>query len=124
MKSHKIVWLNGPYKGSVHDLTIARDKVTKKMNNNEKALADKGYIGEEKFCCPIKRRNLTPQEMAFNTMHYQVRQSIERLNGRIKGFKCFQSPWRNRNYHLHKVAFFVVVGLIQLDMPFHPLTQD
>ena len=43
MTSHQIIWINGPYKGSVHDMKIARDKFLKQLQATERALADKGY---------------------------------------------------------------------------------
>ena len=49
-----------------HDITIARDCLVGLMEDGERALADKGYIGDCHFLCPfnqpghLQKDNLIP----------------------------------------------------------------
>lgn len=123
--TQKIIWVNGPYKGSTHDLTIARDKLTHQLGKKEKALADKAYIGDWHFITPYKPA-VGEQQETFNYNHAAIRQSIERLNRRIKQFHCFVHPWRLKGpsrLTLHKYAFYFVSYITQLELIIHPLTN-
>lgn len=124
MKEHKIVWVNGPYKGSVNDLTIARDKLTHALAN-EKGMGDKAYIGDIHFIAPYKPARDHEQRL-FNKHHYTVRQSIERLNKRLKHFECLKRTWRMRGDEgmlLHKWSFYFICYMTQIDFNTSPLTQ-
>jgi hypothetical protein len=118
----KIIWVNGPYKGSVHDLKIARDKLLKNMKEGERAMGDKGYIGEFKIIAPFKPAT-TEAEKKFNLNHYTIRQDIERINKRLKIFSVLQQPWRSHDLALHKIVFYVVAYLTQLNLQLNPLDQ-
>jgi hypothetical protein len=125
MKDHKIVWINGPYKGSVHDSTIVREKFLAILEDNETALTDKGYIGVPQMACPFKPC-MTEQHKAFNLKHYSIRQSVERANSRVKQFACLKRPWRMRGskaFSYHKMAFYVCSYLTQLQFIEKPLTR-
>jgi hypothetical protein len=123
MKTHKIVWINGPYKGSIHDLSIARDKVYSQMKIEEKALCDKGYIGGEKSICPFKPAKTDAQKQ-FNLKHYSVRQSVERTNLRFKKFNVLNSVWKGKDFSIHAYLFKAIAIIIQLDFQDHPLTKQ
>lgn len=120
-KPHLIVWVNGPYRGSVHDLKIAKKLLVKKMKRGEMALADKGYVGHEKFLCPLKPPK-NKEESLFNAKHYRVRQAIERLNKRLKHFSCLRQKWRQALW-LHEFVFHVIAYITQIDLLYHPLTK-
>lgn len=119
MTASKIVWVNGPFKGTVHDVTIARSTIIHQMLPEERALADKAYIGDMHFLCPFKPPR-TILEKEFNTKHYQVRQSIERLNRRFKKWNCLSTPWRHDVCH-HHFAFYVIASITQIDLLIHPI---
>lgn len=125
MTKHRILWVNGPYKGSVHDSKIAKDKFIPKLLSTERAIGDKGYIGVPSMIVPYKPAR-SPEQKQFNLNHYTVRQSIERCNKRIKQFKCFQQQWRVRGKTgllFHKWAFYIVCYLTQLQFLENPLTK-
>lgn len=69
-----IVWVSQSYKGSVHGLIIARDKLCKKMGKKETELADKGYVAQENFFYPK-----CDKQKLFNN-YYKVGARIEMLN--------------------------------------------
>jgi hypothetical protein len=125
MNNHRILWVNGPYKGSVHDSKIIRDKFLKALTTNERAIADKGYIGVPGIIAPFKPAR-SPEQKQFNLNHYTVRQSIERCNKRVKQFMCFRQKWRIRGllgFKMHKWAFYVVCYITQLQFLEKPLTR-
>ena len=120
MTSNQIVWLNGPYKGGTHDLEVAREKLLKQLRPGEKVMGDKGYVGEARILAPFKPpRN--DEEKLFNVNHYKVRQSVERMNRRLKIFGCLTSVWCHE-LELHKIAFYVVTNVTQVEFHTHPLT--
>lgn len=123
VQGSKILWVNGPYKGSIHDVTIFRDKLVKELKVGEVVLADKGYVGESSCCCPFKPPK-NPDQIFFNSKHYKVRQVIERLFSRFKHFNIISQKFRNKsNYEQHKVAFYCIASIIQIDLMFHPLNK-
>jgi len=125
MRTHRILWVSGPFKGSVHDLRIARSNFVNVLGSSQRALADKGYIGDFHFIVPFKPPRGDKQK-AFNLNHYTVRQSIERMNKRLKHFSCLRQKWRLRGPRgilLHKLAFFFICYVTQLTLEERPLTR-
>jgi len=119
---HEIVWVNGPFKGSTHDLTIAKSNIIHQMLPGEKALGDLGYIGHHNFVCPYKPARSQEQKL-FNRNHYAIRQSIERLNKRLKLFNCLKTKWR-QSFELHKCAFYLITYITQIVITnYEPLTK-
>src|SRR5437764_259686 len=93
-----IVWVSGGVPGSIHDLTLARNKFISKLNEGEKVWADKGYHGEPCFAVPIsgKSENHSPAEKQWNKMHTNMHfNHCERVNRRLKKWKCLKIPWRH-----------------------------
>ena len=121
MDGSNIIWINGPYKGSVHDLKIARDKLCDHMKEGEKGLADKGYIGDIHFLCPFKPAR-TESETKFNSKHYSIRQIIERINARLKKFQCLKQIWRS-DLNKHFLVFYCVCYIVQIQLHESPLTK-
>ena len=121
----RIIWVNGPFKGSANDLTIARSEFVRQLPDNERALADLGYLGDWHFIVPYKPARDHEQRI-FNLHHYTLRQSIERVNKRVKQFNCLKNLWRLRGeegFFLHKCAFHTICYLTQLSFEEQPLSQ-
>lgn len=116
---NKIIWVNGPYKGAVSDIEVARDRLCFAMEINERALADKGYIGSGHFYCP-HRGACTPDQKRENAKHNSVRQSIERCNKRIKNFEIC-SRYRDRCFEFHGKCFNVVCRILNMAFCDNPL---
>jgi hypothetical protein len=109
-----IVWVSGGYPGSVHDLTIARMKLTSMIIPNERLLADKGYIGDDVFLTPV-RTPTTPAQRQWNHEVSKCQSKIEKINGRIKDFGLFRNQFKGSNYQLYSEIFIIVCQLINLE---------
>ncbi len=121
--SGKIIWLNGPIGGSNHDLTVARNGVLKMIGENERLIADKGYIGESKILTPIKKRHFTAEEIEFNDAHSKIHFChIERINYRIKIFNFASHRWRH-SFTLHSKSMNLIAKLVNLNLKFYPLNK-
>lgn len=121
MKEDIIVWISASYKGSVHDLTIAKDGLCKNMKPGEKALGDKGYVGHKNFLAPFKSPK-TPEQKQFNKSHYKVRARIEMLNRRFKTWGCLKVAWRH-SLEYHSLVFKLIGYIIQYDLKVRPLIK-
>lgn len=115
----QIVWCNGPFKGSVHDLTIARSDLIHLLNEGEALLADKAYLGEECFITP-HRPARTETEKQFDAIVNKHRQRIERINKRIKHFRSVKEIWRH-DISLHHFVFIVVTHITNINLIEKPL---
>jgi hypothetical protein len=122
MKLDEIIWVRGGVVGSVHDLTIARECLVHVMSNNENALADSGYQGDNHFVTPHKGLNLAPEQINFNSILQRHRCRVERVNKHIKIFKAVRLPWRH-NLEKHAIDFMVVCNLTNINLLCHPLKK-
>ena len=52
IQTGNIVWIHGPFKPSVHDLTIFRLALKNELDDGERVEADRGYIGDESTSIP------------------------------------------------------------------------
>jgi hypothetical protein len=117
---NKIIWISGPYAGSVHDLVMARGHLVPYLNEKKLfLLADKGYIGENCFITPV--RNPKPiADIDQNILIGSVRQSIERMNKRLKVFNCLKNIWRG-SFERHGLVFDVICNIMNIITEFQPL---
>jgi len=81
----QFIWVNGPFKGTVHDFRIWGIDLVHKLVDNERPLGDKGYFGSEKVISLFKPPK-THFEREFNRSHCVVRSQIERSIKRLKVF--------------------------------------
>lgn len=114
--SSRIVWVNGAIPGSFHDSrVITEGGLLNELQGEEKGVGDKAYIGIDPFrlLTPIK----SPQflhHIVWNIAIDSVRSEIERINRRVKKFRCFQDRWRNRRIQAHKETFFIACHLLNI----------
>jgi hypothetical protein len=116
-----IVWMNGPFPGSMHDLTIARSGFVHQLLQNEQALGDKAYIGCDHFIAPCKPPR-TPEQHRFNAILHRRRALIEQVNKRIKHYNVFRHDWRH-DLSLHGIAFRVVVNIVAMCLMIQPIKK-
>ena len=102
----RIVWVNGGFPGSQSDIAIARQGFILELHAHERVLADMGYIGEHSLWTPTKFPRV-PAEVATNEKLNSIRQVIERVNQRIKIFRCLSSVWRH-DFDFSRKCFNVV----------------
>lgn len=118
-KPYSILWVNGPFPGSTHDIMIARVKLVGKLGN-EVLLADLGYLGEDCFLTPIKEAS-TSDERAINLRMHKLRQAVERANKRLKDWDVNGVLWRSSDHAFHGTCFLTVSKLVQFNFRFEPL---
>jgi len=118
----KILFVDGSYPGSYHDMKIATlSQITDKLPSNEFILADKAYIGDQNIIVPFKRNDIVMDEQVFiNSFINQVRVIIENVYGRMKAWKCLVMDWRH-DLDIHNYAFKFICGAINLDFKYHPI---
>ena len=111
----RIIWINGPFKGGTHDLTIARGLLKKILRDNEKALADRGYCGDDSFVTATKgRRNADDKRLD------DVRRKVEIVIGRVKFFNCLYHTYRG-DVEFHPKLFSLVCRIVNLNLEEAPL---
>lgn len=121
MVDSTIIWINGPFPGSTHDLTIARAAFIRRLGIQEKALADKAYVGDMHFIPPYRPAR-TNAERVWNRQHHQVRQKIERLIKRVKQFCILKETWRH-DLDLHHIVFTVCCNITNICLLNEPLDR-
>lgn len=113
LRRQNLVWINGPFKAGVNDITVARmlNGILSKIPFGKKIIGDKGYRGEyDKITVPNKHDSK-------NVQAYKSRASArhETFNKRIKDFKIVFGPFRSKHEH-HKMAFEAICILVQYDI--------
>ncbi|KAM9977885.1 hypothetical protein ACTFIR_011762 [Dictyostelium discoideum] len=109
----RIIWINGPYKASNHDVAIFRDKLKQSitLSDNELILADKGYRGEPQFIktlhCKPKGGDLSNKFKLENYNLKSIRCMIEKIFNIFKRFEAFKQPW-DSTIEKHQQAVFLV----------------
>lgn len=119
MLNYKIVWVYGPHKGSIHDLTIARHAIVKQLQHGEQGLGDKAYIGSEHFFAPFKPAASEAQRK-YNIIHHKHRQNIERVNRRLKCWQILKRCYRH-DIETHHFIFYLICYITNILLMESPL---
>ena len=111
LRTGEIVWIHGPFPcGRWPDLLIFRHAMISHMDDDERAEADDGYIGE-----PTK--TLTPKRNTRNESDADFRQYTrnrqETINARLKDWSCLSGRLRH-SLGFHSAMFCAVAVLCQL----------
>jgi DDE superfamily endonuclease len=108
-----IVWINGPFPGTYHDITIFRTSLQSHLDRGERVEADDGYIGEapEYVKCPMSFSN----PIETRKMQQQVRSRQETVNARFKDWGCLGQRFRH-DLVKHSNCFRSVAILTQLSI--------
>jgi len=111
----KIVWINGPFRGAEHDLTMMRGgRLMELIAEGKKGIADRGYVTS----VPEEKAKLSfpnaydPKEL--NKFKSRARLRQETLNGRLKNFNVLSETFRHGEKH--KFAFEAVAVTVQYQM--------
>lgn len=106
----RAVWINGPFVGSMHDITIFRKgglREKLKACKTIKAIADKGYRGEKKYVSTHNSLD-TPEVQEFKKRALARHESY---NKRLKNFGCLSQRFRHKfeNFRMFLLAVAVTV---------------
>ena len=106
----KCVWINGPFCGGKHDMTIHKeDGLKNKLKPHKRATVDRGHSD-------TKERNLSRCSGLDSKEldNFKARASLchETFNGRLKNFAILRETFRHEKPK-HKIAFEAVCAMIQ-----------
>lgn len=107
----KVVWINGPYKGSVHDKTIFQEKLMGKIARGKKVICNGGYAMPEAITA-------TPNTFDSKKLHNfksRARTRHETFNGRLKIFSTLENTFCH-SISKHKLAFEAICVTVQYQM--------
>ena len=111
IRSGSIVWINGPFRCGMPDITVSRQAILYALSEGERVEADLGYRGEQ-----LKIN--TPNE--FGKEDLEVMKSIARsrhetVNGRMKVFGVLAQRYRH-DIQDHSRCFRAVAVIVQLNI--------
>ena len=111
----KCVWINGPFRGGLHDLEVFRAGLKAKMPAGKVAIVDRGYRTSEAdevgvFSYPD---NMDSKELGNFKSRARLRH--EGFNGRLKHFGSLCQTFCH-GFDNHKFVFEAVVVIIQYQM--------
>ena len=111
IRSGSIVWINGPFRCGMPDITVSRQAILYALSEDERVEADLGYRGEQ-----LKIN--TPNE--FGKEDLEVMKSIARsrhetVNGRMKVFGVLAQRYRH-DIQDHSRCFRAVAVIVQLNI--------
>ena len=107
-----LVWMNGPFKAGVHDLTIFRNGLRQKLADGKMAIADRGYRTskpDEMFKLAIPVSTDSNELRSFKS---RCRARHETFNSRIKNFRVLSDTYRH-DIRKHQSAFQAVCVIVQ-----------
>lgn len=115
--------IDGPYKGSAADVTIARTTVIPQLKENEKIMTDKGYYQEKKCWTPPLGpiSQMTSEQKRERRKVTRIRHLNERLIGRLTFWGIFKRRW-DSSFKFHSMCANVAARLTQLEVHAFPLT--
>lgn len=116
----KIIWVfGGVPSGIFHDLKLAEIGFYEILDDGEKVLGDKAYIGNDHSVTPIKGP-VTEAEKMVNQNIGAIRVDVERMIGRFKIFNCLCHKWRH-NRDSHPLVFGVIAEIVNIETDLSPI---
>ena len=124
----RIVWINGPFAPSVHDINVFRggdagDKdnwdenaLYSKLGKNEKCIADSGYNGQPDKCVVVNDGHSSE----FKEFAARAKNRQETVNWCLKRFSILRQRFRHGvgtqdRMRLHKMVVEATAGIVQYD---------
>jgi DDE superfamily endonuclease len=108
----ELVWVNGPFPASRHDMRIFRDDgLLDAIPDGKLVTGDRGYRGLPGVVSTPNPHD--PEELRLFKRRAQARHEL--FNSRLKSFKCLQESFRHRLAN-HEVVFFAVCVIAQFQM--------
>ena len=109
-----LVWLNGPFKASQHDLTIFRSAngLKEMIPEGRKVIADNGYTSAQEHILSTPNSNDPREVRKFKS---RARARHESFNGKIKNFRSLAEQFRHGVTN-HKIVFEAVCVICQYQL--------
>lgn len=109
----RLVWINGPEKASVHDITVfcSRDGLKEKTPQGKRGIGDLGYRGEKGIISTPNSHD--PEDLRKFKSRARSRQ--ETFNARIKFHACLDVRFRH-SLEKHEIVFEACCVIVQYQM--------
>jgi DDE superfamily endonuclease len=117
IRSNRLVWINGPFPASRHDITTFRSDdnpgngLKDSIPEGKRAIGDSGYRGEPTKVA-VTREGDSDEVKRFKA---RAKARHETFNGRIKSFKILDTAFRH-GFERHKTVFEAVCICVQYDI--------
>lgn len=131
---HRIVNVSEVVNGAVHDMKLVRQSgILQQMNNETKAIGDKGYIGQLGIITPARKKRKVSREVAMlqdekSRIHelQSERAAIENINSRVKQWHVIRYIWQQEysDYTFINKVVHTVCALVNLTLETHPIRVD
>jgi len=109
---NKLVWMNGPFKASRHDVTIFRYAgLLNKIPESHRIIGDTGYGGEKLVVSAPNSHDPT----LLRKFKSRARARHKLFNGKLKNFRCLSEQFRH-GVDKHKIIFEAVCVICQYQM--------
>lgn len=107
---HKLVWMNGPFPASRHDIGIFRERLETMIPDGKLVIADAGYRGSDKVAISQEGDN-----DVLTQLKNRAKARQESFNGRLKRFKILSERFKY-NHSKHGVVVEALCVLTQYDI--------
>jgi len=131
---HRIVCVSDVVNGSVHDMRLVRESgILDQMNDETKAIGDKGYVGQLGIITPAKKKRKVSREVAVlqdereRTHELESeRAAIETINKRVKQWWVIRYAWQQKynDFAFINKVVRVVCALVNLTLEEHPIRYE
>jgi hypothetical protein len=111
IRSNQLVWINGPFPASQHDITTFRLGLKAMIPNGKRAIGDSGYKGEPTKIA-ISRDGDSDLVKKFKA---RAKSRHETFNRRLKSFMILDRQFRH-GFDNHKAVFESVCICLQYDI--------
>jgi hypothetical protein len=128
---HRIVCVSEVVNGAMHDMNLVRRSgILQQMNDNTKAIGDKGYIGRLGIITAARKNMKVRREVSLLQSEKErthelesERSAIENINHRVKQWDIISGIWRQdySDYTFVNKVVRVVCALVNLTLETHPI---
>jgi hypothetical protein len=130
----EILDIDGPFKGTGADITIARITIIPRMSVNEKVWTDAAYSRRDRpanfvleapftpFLALVCGKNLSKEQKQTNKRIYRARQIVERSILCLKQYAHITQSWPY-SFKLHCLCIYAQAKLVNFDLQYHPLNK-
>jgi hypothetical protein len=128
---HRIVCVSEVVNGAMHDMNIVRRSgILQQMNDNTKAIGDKGYIGRLGIITAARKNMKVSREVSLLQSERErthelesERSAIENINHRVKQWDIISHIWKQHysDYTFVNKVVRIVCALVNLTLETHPI---
>ena len=122
IRSNRLVWINGPFPASRHDVTIFRygdgdennpgSNLRAMIPRGKRAITDSGYKGEDGKTVSVTHQDDSDEVKEFKA---RAKSRHETFNGRIKAFAILATEFRH-DISFHQMVMESVCIMVQYDL--------